>query len=147
MSVIKRCCVCDGLIVDGRCSWCGMPYRDEEGRYHLNENLRDHLAHMSEKERQEYFRRQQSMYTQPGQQTPPPQQMPPRQPSYAGSSGNGRPPYRPGSASGPGSSGMPPFYGKPPAQPQQKKNGLAGFFVFLFILLCVIIPMLQAFFE
>ena len=78
MSVLKKCCVCDGPVADGRCSWCGMPYQDEENRYHLNENLRDHLNHMSEKERQEFFRKQQSLYTQPGQQAQSRQQRRPQ---------------------------------------------------------------------
>ena len=82
MSVLKKCCICDGPVVDGRCSWCGMPYRNDENRYHLNENLRDHINHMSEKERQAFFRKQQSLYTQPTQptrQAPRPQNRNPQQ--------------------------------------------------------------------
>ena len=43
--IMKRCQVCDGPVVSGRCKLCGMPYRNDEERYHLNENRRDHYAH------------------------------------------------------------------------------------------------------
>lgn len=43
----KRCQVCDGPVVNGRCKLCGMPYRDDEIMYHLNENRRDHYRHSS----------------------------------------------------------------------------------------------------
>lgn len=41
----KRCQICDGPIVDGRCKLCGMPYRNDAVLYHLNENRRDHYKH------------------------------------------------------------------------------------------------------
>ena len=47
----KRCQVCDGPIVGGRCRSCGMPYRNDEELYHLNENKSDHYAHASAKAR------------------------------------------------------------------------------------------------
>lgn len=47
----KRCQVCDGPVVNGRCSLCGMPYRNDEIMYHLNENRRDHYKHASWKAR------------------------------------------------------------------------------------------------
>lgn len=47
----KRCQVCDGPIVNGRCKLCGMPYRNDETMYHLNENRRDHYRHSSAKVR------------------------------------------------------------------------------------------------
>ena len=50
--IIKRCQVCDGPVVDGRCKLCGMPYRNDDELYHLNENRRDHYAHASRRERQ-----------------------------------------------------------------------------------------------
>lgn len=31
----KRCLVCDGPIVNGRCKYCGMPYRNDMELYHL----------------------------------------------------------------------------------------------------------------
>ena len=33
----QRCQVCGGKVVNGRCSLCGMPYRNDEVLYHLNE--------------------------------------------------------------------------------------------------------------
>ena len=33
----KRCQVCDGPVVNGRCKYCGMPYRNDLELYHLNE--------------------------------------------------------------------------------------------------------------
>ena len=41
----KRCQVCDGPVVNGRCKLCGMPYRNDETLYHLNENRSDHYRH------------------------------------------------------------------------------------------------------
>ena len=43
----KECQVCGGPIVNGRCKLCGMPYRNHEILYHLNENRRDHYKHAS----------------------------------------------------------------------------------------------------
>lgn len=49
----KRCQVCDGPVVNGRCKLCGMPYRNDEILYHLNETSRDHYRHASEAVRKE----------------------------------------------------------------------------------------------
>lgn len=48
----KRCQVCDGPIVDGRCKLCGMPYRNDEILYHLNENRSEHYRHATPKARE-----------------------------------------------------------------------------------------------
>lgn len=45
----NRCQVCDGPIVNGRCKYCGMPYRNEEVLYHLNESRSDHYRHATPK--------------------------------------------------------------------------------------------------
>ena len=45
----KRCQVCDGPIVNGRCKYCGMPYRNDMELYHLNEDRSEHYRHASEK--------------------------------------------------------------------------------------------------
>ena len=50
--IMKRCQVCDGPVVNGRCKLCGMPYRNDDELYHLNENRRDHYAHASWREKQ-----------------------------------------------------------------------------------------------
>lgn len=47
----KRCQVCDGPIVNGRCKYCGMPYRNDMELYHLNENRSEHYRHASAKVR------------------------------------------------------------------------------------------------
>lgn len=44
-----RCQVCDGPISNGRCKLCGMPYRNDEVLYHLNENKEEHYKHASAK--------------------------------------------------------------------------------------------------
>lgn len=44
----KQCFLCDGPIVNGRCKWCGMPYRKDDELYHLNEDRREHMTHASE---------------------------------------------------------------------------------------------------
>lgn len=54
----KRCQVCDGPVVNGRCSLCGMPYRNDEVLYHLNENKEKHYEHATLKAR-EIMRQQQ----------------------------------------------------------------------------------------
>ena len=36
----EKCQVCGGRVVNGRCSLCGMPYRNDEVLYHLNEPVR-----------------------------------------------------------------------------------------------------------
>ena len=43
--IVKKCQVCDGLVVNGRCKLCGMPYRKDEELYHLNERRSDHYRH------------------------------------------------------------------------------------------------------
>lgn len=43
--MIKKCQVCDGPVVNGRCKYCGMPYRNDEVLYHLNESRADHYRH------------------------------------------------------------------------------------------------------
>ncbi|MDO4276367.1 MAG: hypothetical protein Q4D16_22090 [Eubacteriales bacterium] len=48
-----KCQVCDGPIVNGRCTWCGMPYRNDEILYHLNESRSDHYRHATDKARDE----------------------------------------------------------------------------------------------
>ena len=45
----KRCQVCEGPIVNGRCKLCGMPYRNDKTLYHLNESRRDHYRHATAK--------------------------------------------------------------------------------------------------
>lgn len=45
----KRCQVCDGPVVNGRCKLCGMPYRNDEVLYHLNESRTDHYRHATPK--------------------------------------------------------------------------------------------------
>lgn len=47
----KRCQICDGPISNGRCKLCGMPYRNDEILYHLNENRSDHYRHATENAR------------------------------------------------------------------------------------------------
>lgn len=46
-----RCPLCDGPVVNGRCKECGMPYRNDEILYHLNESRADHYQHASDKAR------------------------------------------------------------------------------------------------
>lgn len=45
----QRCQVCGGKVVNGRCSLCGMPYRNDEVLYHLNEPREIHYKHASAK--------------------------------------------------------------------------------------------------
>ena len=47
----NRCQVCDGPVVNGRCKLCGMPYRNDETLYHLNENRSDHYRHATSRAR------------------------------------------------------------------------------------------------
>ena len=47
----ERCQVCGGKVVNGRCSLCGMPYRNDEVLYHLNEPREVHYKHASAKVR------------------------------------------------------------------------------------------------
>ena len=46
-----KCPLCDGTVVNGRCKECGMPYRNDEILYHLNESRSDHYRHASDKAR------------------------------------------------------------------------------------------------
>ena len=46
-----KCQVCDGPVVNGRCKYCGMPYRDEAVLYHLNESREEHYRHAGAKAR------------------------------------------------------------------------------------------------
>lgn len=48
-----KCPLCDGPVSGGRCRDCGMPYRNDELRYHLNEDQRTHESHVSEKIKKE----------------------------------------------------------------------------------------------
>ncbi len=45
--IMKKCQVCGGPVSGGRCRLCGMPYRNDNEMYHLNENRRDHYQHAS----------------------------------------------------------------------------------------------------
>ena len=47
----EKCQVCGGRVVNGRCSLCGMPYRNDEILYHLNEPRDVHYRHASAKVR------------------------------------------------------------------------------------------------
>ena len=47
----KKCQVCGGSVVNGRCKYCGMPYRNDMELYHLNEDRSEHYRHSSAKER------------------------------------------------------------------------------------------------
>ena len=47
----KKCQVCGGPIVNGRCKYCGMPYRNDMELYHLNEDRSEHYRHSSAKVR------------------------------------------------------------------------------------------------
>ena len=47
----KRCQVCEGPIANNRCRLCGMPYRNDETLYHLNENRSEHYRHATSKAR------------------------------------------------------------------------------------------------
>lgn len=53
-----KCPVCDGPIINGRCKFCGMPYRKDELLYHLNENRSEHYKHASAKVQREMRREQ-----------------------------------------------------------------------------------------
>ena len=47
----KRCQVCEGPIVNNRCRLCGMPYRNDDTLYHLNENRSEHYRHATSRAR------------------------------------------------------------------------------------------------
>lgn len=52
-----KCPLCDGSVVNGRCRDCGMPYRNDEILYHLNEDRRSHEKHATDKAREELLKR------------------------------------------------------------------------------------------
>lgn len=52
-----KCPLCDGPIVNGRCRDCGMPYRNDELLYHLNEDRRTHEKHATDKAKEELLKR------------------------------------------------------------------------------------------
>lgn len=52
-----KCPLCDGPIVNGRCRDCGMPYRNDELLYHLNEERRTHEKHATDKAKEELLKR------------------------------------------------------------------------------------------
>lgn len=52
-----KCPLCDGSVVNGRCCDCGMPYRNDEILYHLNEDRRSHDKHATDKAREELLKR------------------------------------------------------------------------------------------
>ena len=52
-----KCPLCDGAIINGRCRDCGMPYRNDEILYHLNEDRRSHDKHAADKAREELLKR------------------------------------------------------------------------------------------
>lgn len=52
-----KCPLCDGSVVNGRCRDCGMPYRNDEILYHLNEDRRSHEKHATDKGREELLKR------------------------------------------------------------------------------------------
>ena len=57
----KRCQVCDGPIVNGRCKYCGMPYRNDMELYHLNEDRSEHYRHASAKGEKTQWQRTRSL--------------------------------------------------------------------------------------
>lgn len=64
----SRCQLCDGPVAGGRCTLCGMPYRNDAVLYHLNENQSEHYRHASRKAREEMIRRQTPLGDAAGQQ-------------------------------------------------------------------------------
>lgn len=52
-----KCPLCDGTVVNGRCRDCGMPYRNDEVLYHLNEDRRSHEKHATDKAKEELLKR------------------------------------------------------------------------------------------
>lgn len=52
-----KCPLCDGPVVNGRCRECGMPYKNDELLYHLNEDRRTHEKHATDKAKEELLKR------------------------------------------------------------------------------------------
>lgn len=52
-----KCPLCDGPVVNGRCRQCGMPYKNDELLYHLNEDRRTHEKHATDKAKEELLKR------------------------------------------------------------------------------------------
>lgn len=52
-----KCPLCDGAVVNGRCRDCGMPYRNDQLLYHLNEDRRTHEKHATDKAKEELLKR------------------------------------------------------------------------------------------
>ena len=127
MRKIKKCCVCEGSVVNGRCTQCGMPFREEIDLYHLNENRRDHLEHMSAKDKQEYIKRQQMSYRQPVQQPVP-------------GNADGRPMHS--GTAGKGPAGTYAYDARPQKMPQQKQKngGVVAIVVFVIMLIMILGP-------
>lgn len=48
-----KCSVCGGTVINGRCSECGMTFKDESSRYHLNESREDHYRHATREVKRE----------------------------------------------------------------------------------------------
>ena len=49
---MANCPICGDQITNGRCRFCGMPYRNDEAMYHLNESSQDHYRHASSEVKQ-----------------------------------------------------------------------------------------------
>lgn len=64
-----KCPLCEGTVVNGRCTLCGMPYRQDEMLYHLNERRSEHYRHASDKARK-IMQSQQMGPTKPISRTP-----------------------------------------------------------------------------
>lgn len=58
-----KCPLCDGPVVKGRCTVCGMPYRNDEVLYHLNESRSDHYEHATPKAKKIMKKQQSSQST------------------------------------------------------------------------------------
>lgn len=54
---MMKCPLCDGPVVNGRCRDCGMPYKNDEILYHLNETRRTHEKHATDKAKEELLKR------------------------------------------------------------------------------------------
>lgn len=49
----EKCSVCGGVVINGRCSECGMLYKDESKLYHLNESREEHYQHATREVKRE----------------------------------------------------------------------------------------------